>query len=428
MHNLLSFLVLLLSLQSNAQKISSRKIERILNDHPALSQAHIAIAVQPIGGKKLITQRNAEHYMTPASNVKLLTFLAAVEKFQRLPKGYYFKDSLGQTHFKSSGYPLLFHPKYPDLQLALWLQQQKEIVYHPAPTVLPPLGPGWSWDDFSYYYSAARSPLPTYGNVATLYPQSLKDTVFYKSSLLPILIDTLATTSFLREENHNHFSVNPKLIKSKDTLYRPFIPSDSLTIDLLRKGLGIPVSKAKQSLSNSQLDTLWTSDLAPLYKALLHQSDNLIAESLLIMVGQHTNDTLATAPTISRLQGQWAKWLPDPLEWVDGSGVSRYNMVTPRSLLAVLQRIHSTIGFQGIQQYFPLGGAQGTLKAYRLPEGMRVYAKTGTLRHNHNLSGYFQGKKGQWYAFSIMVNHYTAPTQAIRQGISALLALMYKKL
>ena len=428
MHKSLLFLGLLLSLQLNAQKISSRKIERILNDHPALSQAHIAIAVQPIGEKKLIAKRNAEHYMTPASNVKLLTFLATVEKFQRLPKGYYFKDSLGQTHFKSSGYPLLFHPKYPDAQLATWFNKQKEIVYHAAPARLTPLGPGWSWDDFSYYYSAARSPLPLHGNVATLYPQQLQDTVFYKSTMLPIGIDTLATTSFRREENRNYFTVNPKLVNPKDTLYRPFIPSDSLTLDLLRKGLGIPVSKAQQSLSNSKLDTLWTSDLVPLYKALLHQSDNLIAESLLLMIGQQENDTLASGATITRIQEQWKTWLPDPLEWVDGSGVSRYNMVTPRSLLAVLQRIYLAIGLQGIKQYFPLGGTQGTLKAYSLPDGMQIYAKTGTLRHNHNLSGYFQGKKGQWYAFSIMVNHYTAPTQTIRQGISALLALLYKKL
>ena len=428
MHKSLSLLLIILSLQLNAQKISSRKIERILDDHPALSQAHVAIAVQPIEDKKLIAQRNAAHYMTPASNVKLLTFLAAVEKFQRLPKGYYHRDSLGQTHFKSSVYPLLFHPKYPDSELVIWFNKQKEILYHSASASLPHLGPGWSWDDFSYYYSAARSPLPLYGNVATLYPQKLQDTVFYKSSLLPIAIDTLATTPFRREENRNHFTVNPKLVKSKDTLYRPFIPNESLTLDLLKKELGIPVNKAQQPLFNSQWDTLWTPDPKPLYKALLHHSDNLVAESLLLMVGQQENDTLATAATITRLQKKWSLWLPDPLEWVDGSGISRYNMVTPRSLLAVLQQIYSTIGLQGIMQYFPVGGAEGTLKAYRLPEGMRVYAKTGTLRHNHNLSGYFQSKKGKWYAFSIMVNHYTSLTQAIRQGISALLAQMYKKL
>lgn len=424
----LVFLALTFSVPTAAQKLSTRKIDRTLRKFPAVTQAHVAVAVQPLGNTKLSAQRNAAHYMTPASNTKLLSFLTAVEQFEALPKGYYHKDTLGRTHFKSSGYPMLFHPKYPDPQLDQWLQQQKEIVYHPAPAVLPPLGSGWSWDDFSYYYSAARSPLPLYGNVATLYPQQVQDTLFYKSSLLPVSIDTLATTAFRREENRNLFTVNPQLVTPNDTLYRPFIPNERLTLDLLEKGLEIPVTKAQQALPNSQWDTLWTSDPTPLYKALLHHSDNLVAESLLLMVGQQANDTLATAATITRLQEQWAPWLPDPLEWVDGSGISRYNMVTPRSLLAVLQRIHSTIGLQGIQQYFPLGGAQGTLKAYRLPEGMRVYAKTGTLRHNHNLSGYFQGKKGQWYAFSIMVNHYTAPTQAIRQGISALLALMYKKL
>ena len=428
MHKSLSLLVIILSFQLNAQKISSRKIQRLLDDHPALSQAHIAIAVQPIGEKKLIAQLHAKNYMTPASNVKLLTFLAAVEKFQRLPKGYYHRDSVGRTHFKSSGYPLLFHPKYPDTELVDWFKKQKEIIYHPAPATLTPLGPGWSWDDFSYYYSAARSPLPLYGNVATLYPQKLLDTVFYKSSLLPITIDTLANASFRREENRNYFTVNLNLVKPNDTLYRPFIPNDSLTLELLRKGLEIPVTKAQQLLPNSQWDTLWTPDPTPLYKALLHHSDNLVAESLLLMVGQQENDTLASGATITRIQEQWKTWLPDPLEWVDGSGVSRYNMVTPRSLLAVLQRIYSTVGLQGIQQYFPLGGAQGTLKAYRLPEGMRVYAKTGTLRHNHNLSGYFQSQRGKWYTFSIMVNHYTAPTKTIRKGISALLAGLYKKL
>ena len=428
MHKSLSLLVIILSLQLNAQKISSRKIQRLLDDHPALSQAHIAIAVQPIGEKKLIAQLHAKNYMTPASNVKLLTFLAAVEKFQRLPKGYYHRDSVGRTDFKSSGYPLLFHPKYPDTELVDWFKKQKEIIYHPAPATLTPLGPGWSWDDFSYYYSAARSPLPLYGNVATLYPQKLQDTVFYKSSLLPVAIDTLANKSFRREANRNHFRVNPKLVNLRDTLYRPFIPSDSLTLDLLRKGLGIPVSKAQQSLSNSKLDTLWTSDLVPLYKALLHQSDNLIAESLLLMIGQQENDTLASGATITRIQEQWKTWLPDPLEWVDGSGVSRYNMVTPRSLLAVLQQIYQTIGLEGIKAYFPLGGSQGTLSAYSLPDGMLVYAKTGTLRHNHNLSGYFQSQRGRWYTFSIMVNHYTAPTAIIRKGVISLLAEFYKKL
>jgi D-alanyl-D-alanine carboxypeptidase/D-alanyl-D-alanine-endopeptidase (penicillin-binding protein 4) len=418
---------LFFGITSTAQRLSTRKLDRLLRKIPALEQAHVAVAVQAIGGTKLNAARNAGHYMTPASNTKLLTFLAAVQQFQQLPKVYYYKDSLARMHIKSSGYPLLFHPKYADTLLAEFLKQQKELVYHPASEEFSTLGPGWSWDDYSYYYSAGRSAMPLYGNVVALTTTQLKDSSFYGSPQLPIRLDSLNDNVFQREKNNNSFTVNPQLVKPNDTLYRPFIPDASLTVDLLSKGLELPVQYASAPIATSQWDTLWTQDPTPLYKALLHDSDNLVAEALLLMVGQQQNDTLSSDATIHRLEEQWAAWLPDALEWVDGSGVSRYNMFTPRSLLAVLQQIYTLIGVEGIQRYFPLGGAQGTLKAYNFPNGLRVYAKTGTLRHNHNLSGFFQGKKGQWYTFSVMVNHYTAPTAEIRAGIGRILTLLHKK-
>jgi D-alanyl-D-alanine carboxypeptidase/D-alanyl-D-alanine-endopeptidase (penicillin-binding protein 4) len=59
---------------------------------------------------------------------------------------------------------------------------------------------------------------------------------------------------------------------------------------------------------------------------------------------------------------------------------------------------------------------------------MAVYAKTGTLRHNHNLSGYLVLSEEEIYAFSIMVNHHTATTDEIRAGIGSLLEWFEKKL
>ena len=123
--------------------------------------------------------------------------------------------------------------------------------------------------------------------------------------------------------------------------------------------------------------------------------------------------------TIDTLKLQWKNWLPDPIEWVDGSGVSRYNMVTPRTLIAVLKNIHREIGLESIKEYFPKSGRSGTLKNYEI---RNVYAKTGSLRHNHNLSGYWISDRGKVYVFSIMANHFTTPTDDIRQGISALLS------
>ena len=162
-----------------------------------------------------------------------------------------------------------------------------------------------------------------------------------------------------------------------------------------------------------------------LYKALLQDSDNGIAEALLAMISQSHFEKMDIQKTIDTLQNQWSTWLPDPLEWVDGSGISRYNMVTPRTLIAVLKKIHQRVGWQKIQTYFPKSGVSGTLTAY--PNLKNVYAKTGTLRHNHNLSGYWESPKGNKYAFSIMVNHYTDSYSGNQRGNHQTIAPLSEK-
>ena len=129
--------------------------------------------------------------------------------------------------------------------------------------------------------------------------------------------------------------------------------------------------------------------------------------------------------SIYTLKVQWKEWLPDPLEWTDGSGVSRYNMVTPRTVVAILKKIYSKVGINTVKNYFPQSGYSGTIKKYNLKN---VYAKTGTLRHNHNLSGYWTSAKGDIYVFSVMVNHFTTSTDEIRKAISLLLKKFQKKL
>ncbi len=162
-----------------------------------------------------------------------------------------------------------------------------------------------------------------------------------------------------------------------------------------------------------------------LYRALLQDSDNGIAEALLLMIGQEKFKEMDSQRAIDSILARWKPWLSDPVAWVDGSGVSRYNMITPRALVGVLQKIHETVGWKTIQSYFPQGASSGTLKKYA---NTAVYAKTGTLRHNHNLSGYLVHPKGTTYAFSIMVNHHTAEAEEVRAGIGTLLKWLERKL
>ena len=143
------------------------------------------------------------------------------------------------------------------------------------------------------------------------------------------------------------------------------------------------------------------------------------------MISQKRFDEMDIKRTINTLKSEWEEWLPDPLEWADGSGVSRYNMATPRTLTAVLKKIYIKVGLKQIKNYFPQSGRSGTIKKYNLKN---VYAKTGTLRHNHNLSGYWISPSGEIYIFSVMVNHFTASTDEVREAISLLLKQFQKKL
>jgi D-alanyl-D-alanine carboxypeptidase/D-alanyl-D-alanine-endopeptidase (penicillin-binding protein 4) len=100
-------------------------------------------------------------------------------------------------------------------------------------------------------------------------------------------------------------------------------------------------------------------------------------------------------------------------------------MFTPRTLVAVLQQLHKQADWKTLQNYFPQPLNSQPFLKNKLPY---VYAKTGTLRHNHNLSGYLVSKKGNIYVFSLMVNHHMASTTEVKQGMALFLEEIYKKL
>jgi len=418
----ITLFVFMMSISLSGQHFSERKIRRMLQKIPAFEQAHIALSVEPLNASKPNAFYQGENYMTPASNVKLMTFLAAIQHFDSLPAIYYKeKDSI--MHFKATGYPLLFHPFYPDPELASFFNQNYYWKYHAPKSKLNPHGQGWSWDDYPYYYAAESSPFPIYGNTIQVFETNGSTRMIPESLEKLMALDTLGQ-NLNRKRSKNLFYLNPQKLIEGDTLYHPFITSDSLFVQLLRKRTQGTVQLTEDS-QPPNWNIHYSHQKALLYKALLQDSDNGVAEALLNMISQKTFEEMNVQKTIDTLKFQWKNWLPDPIEWVDGSGVSRYNMVTPRTLIAVLKNIHREIGLQSIKEYFPKSGRSGTLKNYEI---RNVYAKTGSLRHNHNLSGYWISDRGKVYVFSIMANHFTTPTDDIRQGISALLRQFQKKL
>ena len=406
----------------NGQSFLELRLKRQLRKIPALNEAFVGVSVSELETSKPLVSINETKYMTPASNTKLLTYLGAIQNFDSLPSLYYSVKNDSVIQFKSSGYPLLLHPFYSDPDLTAFFKHEFDFEYVASSVSPKPQGAGWSWDDYSYYYASERSPFPIYGNAVGI--TKVKNEIKTLPSGFDFILksDSLAPVA-QRAKDANRFKINPLKLKEGDTLYRPLITSDTLFVKLLGEAVGKEIALSTAD-DTSAWTPLYTGAEEALYKGLLQNSDNGIAEALLLMIAQKNSGVLLEQQAIDSLQKKWSQWTPDPFVWVDGSGVSRYNMFTPRSLVSVLKEIYKTSSWNLILSRFPKGGVSGTLKAYDVEQ---VYGKTGTLRHNHNLSGYLITKRGKTLVFSVMVNHFTAPTSEVRLGIGKVLSWLQRK-
>lgn len=155
-----------------------------------------------------------------------------------------------------------------------------------------------------------------------------------------------------------------------------------------------------------------------LYKKMMHQSDNLIAEQLLIMSAMKLSDTMDNRIAIKYAQKTIFKSLPDVYQWVDGSGLSRYNQNTPYNMALILQQLFKVKGIDWVTGIFPTAGKHGTLANLQIEEPVIVYAKSGSLKNNYSLSGYLKTRKNRLIIFSIMNSNHMLSGSEIRSAVS----------
>jgi D-alanyl-D-alanine carboxypeptidase/D-alanyl-D-alanine-endopeptidase (penicillin-binding protein 4) len=118
----------------------------------------------------------------------------------------------------------------------------------------------------------------------------------------------------------------------------------------------------------------------------------------------------------------------DPANYVlvDGSGLSRRNLVTPEAFVETLRGMAKTPAGSVYRASLPVAGKSGTLKdrfQNTSAEGI-VQAKTGTLTGVVSLSGYVNSPKYEPLVFSIIVNQSEQPTTVVRQAIDEIVVLL----
>ena len=399
-------LILIFICSNVYSQISSKKIDRWVSKNENLKNSVVSIAIKELNKNKKIRGININTFMTPASNLKILSVLGSIYVGDTIPviKYNFSNDTL---RISPTGYPLLSHPKYQNKQLEKFVNSFNHIEYNLPNTDLIKYGPAWAWDDLSYYFQAERSPMPIFGNVVQIIKKENGDLILTPNNF-KINLDYNQKERINRAVDENVFTVNPSLIKLGDTIYHPFISSNKVIVDLLRNSLKISVSQSNNKPDNYKV--LNIDDVDEIYSIILKKSDNLISESLVANISFRINDTISVNKGLDIIENSFEKSISNQMELFDGSGLSRYNLITPEALVNSLERIYLSIGLERVKRIFPNNFIIEDNEDF-------VWGKSGTLKNNYNYSGYIITNKGKQYVFSIMINHFTEDLGKIKSAI-----------
>jgi serine-type D-Ala-D-Ala carboxypeptidase/endopeptidase (penicillin-binding protein 4) len=389
----------------------------------------------PAVGKTLY-EYNADKYYTPASNTKILTLYTSLRTLgDSIPALQYVRQG-SLLIFWGTGDPSLLNPHLAQNPRVFdFLKKSKEqLLFCPANFRDKRFGSGWMWDDNFYDYQAEKTPLPVYSNVAHFIQNDTTDGIEVWPTFLAKMLDydsTLHEDDFVgRVEYENQFTLN-RLAQSgkKFEMHVPFHATPHFVTQILADTLKRPVSLLEANmLPPADAKTLYSLKSDSLYARMMLESDNFIAEQLLLLCAWQRTGVMNTGQAIEYAEKNFFADLPDDLKWVDGSGLSRYNLMTPRSLVAILDKIQQVLPRARILNIFPTGGVNGTIKDnYRNGDKPYIFAKTGTLRHNHSLSGYVITKRGKLLIFSFMHSNYTGSMSALRKEMERVLKGVYEE-
>ncbi len=447
------------------------QFERVLQDS-ALVNAHVGVKVVSLQSGQTIYEKNSRRRFLPASNMKLFTTATALS---RLGPNFRFRTILhadtasvhdstivGNLYLQGFGNPDL---EQDDLR---WLAQQLydqgiravsgDLVCDA--TYFDDLywGNGWMWDDGSYRDFTHISALSVNKNgvIVKVKPgaqigDSLQVSLAPETSYLSIqnfgvTVDSTDTTrieefaitrEWMYPENtikvEGGLANTAKEQRRMRTVVRPALYTGTLFSQVARE-LGIRVQGT--ILAGAAPDTsvvLATHFSAPLSDAVHNTnkiSDNLSAEMLLKTLGAELVAGPGTGKNgLSMVKTYLAEIGVDTLDLkiADGSGVSRYSLISPDHLISLLRAVHRNFQIQAeFQASLPIAGVDGTIsrRMQGTPAEGKLRAKTGNLSGASCLSGYTTTADGELLAFSFMMDDFVAPNSEARRVQDLLGALI----
>ena len=424
------FSLFFLSSCSLSKKIS-KQADTILIKDTIINTGHIGICIYEPATDKYLYNHNADKYFVPASNVKLFSSYAVLKYLGDSLPGLKYRQTKDGLSIYPTGDPTFLHPDFKQQPVFDFLKNKSNLSYV-TQHFKDGLGEGWAWDDYLDDYMVQRSEFPIYANLIRLYNNGGNFSAIPKNISVHIQKQPEKSNSsfgynLFRKWDDNDVTITPSsLTDPKDVYTIPLVP-DMLQViqfisDTLHKKISISGNAAKDSgkEERNNLVTFYSRPTDSLLKPMLYNSDNFFAEQSLLMVSEAQLGYMSVAGIIDTLLKTNLVDMPQKPRWVDGSGLSRYNLFTPQCFVYILNKMLTEFGAQRLQRILPTGG-NGTLKNYYQKDSTFIYAKTGSLGNVLAISGLLYSKKGKMFIFSVLMNNFEGSATKVRRSVEKFL-------
>lgn len=440
-----SLLLLYFLISCNTSRKISQTATLLLLDDTAISKGHAGISIYEPATGKYWYEHDADKYFVPGSNVKLFTLYAGMKYLGDSLVGARVEETPGRINIYGTGDPTFLHPDFSIQPVFDYLASNRlnkvYLVNNQADDysrleLFKVYGKGWSWDDYQESYMPERSFFPLYGNVARFYVDREHQVHVIPKYFRYDWWNKTDSNNFIvkREVSGNVFYVigcRPQLkpvsvpFRTIESYYTNSNFDVNIIADILSDTLGCPVSQLYRGSQNKTLKLIHSQPTDSVLKPMMHNSDNFFAEQLLMMVSNEQYGYMGD-DVIDSLLAKDLTDVPQKPKWVDGSGLSRYNLFTPRDFVFILNKLQQEFGLERLKRILTTGN-EGTLKNYFTGIPGYVFAKTGTLGNISSLSGYIITAKGKLLIFSLLANGYQTGATPVRRAFEHFLLNLHQE-
>lgn len=428
-------LLTLLAISSFPQSLKS-KLDKVLNDE-YFESCLVAIHVEDLTASKTLYKKNEKYLLRPASNMKILTSAAGL---LYLGPDYEFKTDLyydgnvsndtlyGNIYVVGGCDPDFTTPDLYTFVNAIKSQNISVIkgnIYGDI-SFKDSLywGKGWMWDDDPSSDAPYLSALNINDNCVVVNYFGGNDSITIEPKTKYVTIKRNESEENLMIDRDWIDRNNRIIISGKNDKKDYSVKVNVLNPDLYFLKIFSEVLDSNQikilgstSVKNLSDSSNYLSSVLRKYSDVIvnlnKESDNLSAEMTLYALAEKFYGKPANAKNGIKLIQKMIDDIglkSEQYRFVDGSGVSHYNVVSAELLVSLLKYFYEKEPelFEILYDSFPIGGIDGTLE-YRMENKFvkeNVHAKTGTLTGVSSLSGYLTNRKKHLIAFSIIMQNY----------------------